>query len=284
VSTPDVSSPTGGSAVVVSPVCGTKLPTVSSHNIYTNLISGVTGYKYRVTRGTEVQELVKTTHWFRLNQLPNYVYGATYTVEVAFKTTGDYTPYGPACTILAPDAPTITTCGQTTVSGNIYSELLYGVTQYTFEVTNLTNTSEAVQVINRPNHYLPVSLITGYSSANMYSIRVAVTSTGIQSDYGTACEINVPAPTKLSDGNLTSEFKANGFPNPFTNNFTLDITTTSEEKVSVMVYDMIGKLLDRVEVNSTDNALELGSNYPAGVYNIIVSQGDNVKLLRMIKR
>jgi hypothetical protein len=118
----------------------------------------------------------------------------------------------------------------------------------------------------------------------MYSIRVAVTSTGIQSDYGTACEINVPAPTKLSDGNLTSEFKANGFPNPFTNNFTLDITTTSEEKVSVMVYDMIGKLLDRVEVNSTDNALELGSNYPAGVYNIIVSQGDNVKLLRMIKR
>ena len=285
VSTPDVSSPTGGSAVVVSPVCGTKLPTVSSHNIYTNLISGVTGYKYRVTRGTEVQELVKTTHWFRLNQLPNYVYGATYTVEVAFKTTGGYTPYGPACTILSPDVPSITSCGQTVnVPSNVYTTVLSGVTQYTFEVTNLTNTSEAVQVINRPNHYLPVSLITGYSSANMYSIRVAVTSTGIQSDYGTACEINVPAPTRSSNGNLTSEFKAVGFPNPFTNNFTLDITTTSEEKVSVMVYDMIGKLLDRVEVNATDNALELGANYPAGVYNVIVSQGEKVESVRMVKR
>ena len=51
-----------------------------------------------------------------------------------------------------------------------------------------------------------------------------------------------------------------------------------------MVYDMVGKLLDRVEVNATDNALELGANYPAGVYNVIVSQGEKAETVRMVKR
>jgi hypothetical protein len=30
--------------------------------------------------------------------------------------------------------------------------------------------------------------------------------------------------------------------------------------------------------------LEIGSQYPSGVYNIIVTQGDNVKTVRVIKR
>jgi hypothetical protein len=30
--------------------------------------------------------------------------------------------------------------------------------------------------------------------------------------------------------------------------------------------------------------MELGNNYPSGVYNVIVTQGEDVKTLRVIKR
>ncbi|WP_396170334.1 T9SS type A sorting domain-containing protein [Flavobacterium sp.] len=74
-------------------------------------------------------------------------------------------------------------------------------------------------------------------------------------------------------------------PNPFTTSCNLNITTSSTEIVQVRIYDMIGKLIDKTEVTpSAINDLQLGTNYPTGVYNVIVSQGDNVKTLRVIKR
>ena len=281
VTTPSISTP-ASSATIVSPTCGSTLATIFS-TINAKAITGVTGYRFRVTRGTEVQTFVTAYNWFKMNQLANYVYGAEYTVEVAYKTTGDYTAYGPACTIFTPAVPTINSCGLTVASGStISTSPLTGVTLYTFEVTP---SGGSAIVFNKTAPNFQVNSIPGYSSATVYSIRVAVTSTGIQSAFGSACTINVPAPTRLSDGNISSEFKAVGYPNPFATNFTLDITTSSDERVKVAVYDMIGKQLENVEVNASEsNLLEIGSNYPAGVYNIIVSQGDNVKSLRMIKR
>ncbi|MEI7509701.1 MAG: T9SS type A sorting domain-containing protein, partial [Flavobacterium sp.] len=80
-------------------------------------------------------------------------------------------------------------------------------------------------------------------------------------------------------------FSAIAYPSPFTENFTLNVTTPSEDKVQVMVYDMIGKLVDQREVSPTDAAtLEIGDRFPSGVYNVIITQGDNTKTLRVIKR
>uniref|UniRef100_UPI0037510DD2 T9SS type A sorting domain-containing protein n=1 Tax=Flavobacterium sp. TaxID=239 RepID=UPI0037510DD2 len=74
-------------------------------------------------------------------------------------------------------------------------------------------------------------------------------------------------------------------PNPFAENFKLDVKTNSEENLSVKVYDMIGKLVEsRTIVSSEIETLEVGTNYPSGVYNVIVSQGSNTKTLRVIKR
>jgi len=74
-------------------------------------------------------------------------------------------------------------------------------------------------------------------------------------------------------------------PNPFADNFKLDVKTSSEEVLQVKVYDMLGKLVDSREVSTTDvQTLEVGNNYPSGVYNVIVTQGENTKTLRVIKR
>jgi len=53
----------------------------------------------------------------------------------------------------------------------------------------------------------------------------------------------------------------------------------------VKVYDMIGKLVEARQIGVAEfGSLEVGERYPSGVYNIIVTQGENVKTLRVIKR
>jgi hypothetical protein len=87
-----------------------------------------------------------------------------------------------------------------------------------------------------------------------------------------ATQVNVP-------------FSVVAFPNPFLDSCNINLTTSSAEKVQVLIYDMIGKLIDKTEVApSAVNDLQLGTNYPAGVYNVIVSQGENMKTLRIIKK
>ena len=87
------------------------------------------------------------------------------------------------------------------------------------------------------------------------------------------------------DDDKTPRMKVLLHPNPYTDNFNLEITTTSVDKVGVAVYDMMGKLLEKQEVNLEDvPALKVGNRYPSGVYNVIVTQGTEVKTLRVIKR
>ena len=48
---------------------------------------------------------------------------------------------------------------------------------------------------------------------------------------------------------------------------------------------MTGRLLEVREVKAQDvTNYQFGDRYPSGVYNVIVTQGENAKTLRMIKR
>jgi hypothetical protein len=63
------------------------------------------------------------------------------------------------------------------------------------------------------------------------------------------------------------------------------VTTSAEQSVNVKVYDMTGRLLEtRSTEMSAIETLEVGDRYPSGVYNVIVSQGENVRTLRVVKR
>ena len=288
-----VSTPAMPELALTGSACGM---TISNRftGVYTPFIQGVSSYKFRVTRnvpGAVAQEYVSNWNGFMFHYLGGFIYGSSYNVEVAVNTPGDstFSAYGSPCTVNTPAVPSLegASCGATitgSYQGIYTTNLGSNATGYRFEITS----AEAGTVIlDSPLNWFYPTAIPGYVPGRTYEIFVAVKNGTEYSEYGESCFINpvAPAPaTKFGDKNIASEFKANGFPNPFTNNFTLDITTTSEEKVSVMVYDMIGKLLDRVEVNATDNSLELGANYPAGVYNVIVSQGEKVETVRMVKR
>ena len=81
-----------------------------------------------------------------------------------------------------------------------------------------------------------------------------------------------------------SEFKVIAYPNPSSSVFNLEIPASINGKsTEIMVYDMIGKLIEQREVQPTEN-VELGRNYSSGIYNIIVTQDQHVKTLRVIKK
>ena len=74
-------------------------------------------------------------------------------------------------------------------------------------------------------------------------------------------------------------------PNPFGDSFGLEVTTSNDQIIEVKVYDMLGKLIQSSRSNTSEiSQLTFGSNFPSGVYNVIVSQGEDIKTLRVIKR
>ena len=84
---------------------------------------------------------------------------------------------------------------------------------------------------------------------------------------------------------VKAPFGVTAYPNPYSETFNLSLSTSSEELVGVTIYDMTGKLIDKREVRPSDvSELQVGDRYPSGVYNVVVTQGSDVKTLRVIKR
>jgi hypothetical protein len=81
--------------------------------------------------------------------------------------------------------------------------------------------------------------------------------------------------TKLSDSSA-SAFSAKAYPNPSSSEFTIE--TSAKGAMSVKVYDMQGRLVEKAQSN------RVGSKLATGTYNVIVNQGANTKSVRVIKR
>jgi hypothetical protein len=157
------------------------------------------------------------------------------------------------------------------------------VSQYRFQVTKIDDQSTVTFDTNKFWFSFRVN-VPGYTPETGYSVRVAVMTAGTWSAFGDACEIVSPAAAARGEVS-SSTFEAQAFPNPFTSEFKLNVATSTEGEVELKVYDMLGKLIEAKSINTIDYISEdLGSAYPAGVYNVIVTQGENMKSLRMIKR
>jgi hypothetical protein len=90
---------------------------------------------------------------------------------------------------------------------------------------------------------------------------------------------------QMDGTSLEGNLKIKAYPNPYTSDFNLSLTTTTEEKVSVSIYDMTGRLLERNDINPREiSEVKIGNKYSSGVYNVVVTQGAEVKTLRVIKR
>lgn len=291
VSTPAVTDPDGAAQVNPSQ-CGVTLASLNTL-IATTSLAGVAQYRFRVTDLTDgdgpnmVQIIDRPLHWFSLKMLTRYNYGTTYSIEVAVRTTGSttFTGFGAPCNVTTPAVPQIAMCGQTiaTAGTNVYTTSLNSVTSYRFVITNFNDFT--VTTLDRPLHWFNFTMIPGYEPGATYGVAVAVMTSGEWSPFSDGCEIVAPGGARPSVKETTLPFNAIAYPNPFADTFGIELTTSAESNVNVKVYDMTGRMLEQKDVPVTDmQTLQVGERYPAGVYNVIVTQGDQAKTLRVIKR
>ncbi|MES2647500.1 MAG: T9SS type A sorting domain-containing protein [Bacteroidota bacterium] len=76
-------------------------------------------------------------------------------------------------------------------------------------------------------------------------------------------------------------FKANAFPNPFDQNFTLR-WSGKNLPVNIMMTDATGKLLDKKTNLAGSGHLQAGSNFPSGLYFIKLIQEKETVILKLI--
>ncbi|MFN3756559.1 MAG: T9SS type A sorting domain-containing protein, partial [Flavobacterium sp.] len=63
------------------------------------------------------------------------------------------------------------------------------------------------------------------------------------------------------------------------------VYTNSTESVKVAIYDMTGRLLETKEVGVDVLSTQLfGERYPSGMYNIVVTQDEEMQTVRVIKK
>lgn len=284
----------GGALSVIPTFCNSVLPTISTF-IYTTSLRGATAYKYRVTDLTNSniapQEIERPYHYFALSMLNNYNYGSDYMIEVAVKTNGDYTGYGAPCIISTPAVPMLTSCDVRVALPTTYvhTSSMNKATSYRFELTLVDEFDNPMgsAMIDRPLQYFNFNQVPNYQAGRRYIVRVALMTSGTWSPFGDGCYITAPGGSRLVQNSdvINFDLKVVGYPNPFKGEFNLSVETASEEPINVQVYDMLGRQLENNTYGISEIELKsFGSEYPAGVYNLIIKQNNDVKSVRLIKQ
>ena len=284
-----------GNAIPTSKVkanlCGATLTSLNQ-NINADYVAGYQQYRFEVTNGATVNTLEVNKYNFSLTKIPGITYNTTYGVRVAVKMGGTWGAYGVSCNVTTPaisvnTVPTTTIhpnfCGATLTSldTKIPAVLVYGATKGRFEVT-IAGGSPVVYEVAAYNFKLSQTGVAVLYNTS-YAIRVAALVNGVWGNYGSSCTVTTP---QAPGGRLKAKsFEVTAYPNPFETAFSLNIETPSKEEVTITVYDMMGKLVETHQVNHTEVAnLQIGNNYAAGIYNVIVSQANEMQAIRLIRK
>jgi alpha-tubulin suppressor-like RCC1 family protein len=271
--------------------CGSTLTTMGDV-IYADNVPFSSGYKFRITNllSSAQEEIERPLRDIRITNTTNPLYNTAYSIEVAVKNTnGTFLPYGALCNITTPSFPTsqlqLSQCDAVITNNNetIYADSFTGATTYRFKFTNSTLSFN--YIFDRPIRSFILSSIPGLLSATTYSVQVSIEINGIFGPYGKICTLTTPGGAREIAKENNSDFQVVAYPNPFVENFKLKILAVNKEVIQLKVYTILGNLIEYKSLDdSTINDIEIGNNYPTGIYNIIVLQGEEAKTVRVIKR
>jgi hypothetical protein len=293
--------------------CGTQISDIWT-SVFCNQLPNVSVYFYKVRRANGTIVGVFTGAGVPWNFNMNHVgieFNTEYWVSVAtYQVAGLGWVYGPECKITTPTSPPQTTisfpaCGSiiSNTGDAIRSNQMSNIfdimpTQYRFNAvvggTNYVYTAPLATLTNPNNR---CTLRSNFRDGANNAMPVTINTTYVMSvdvlwngawiigtttcTFTTANVITRPSHLQTNE----EEFDATIYPNPFATNFKLDITPSSDSTIGVKVYDMVGRLIEERQVLITEiNSQEVGDKYPTGVYTIVITQGENLKTLRVIKR
>lgn len=286
---------------IQSSQCGITLALVST-SIYANSATGATMYRFRVSNGVTTNTVDSPDRIFNLLEAGFNAYDIEYTIDVAVQIGGSYTSFGTPCSVSTPVAPTTviqaSQCGQTlpfTTTG-IKANSVAGAQGYRFRVTDGLNTT----TIDSPDRLFYLSETGFAANGTVYTIDVAVMLYNTYQIYGSPCTVTTPGAAGFAieedpnsfhatnfrafEGELEEEFEAEVYPNPTSGNFNVAVMGVTEGAVLLEVLDITGKAIEVIAINSPSNdILQLGGSYGAGVYMLRFTQGDKMFTTRVVK-
>lgn len=98
------------------------------------------------------------------------------------------------------------------------------------------------------------------------------------------CEFGKTSSITPMDNNLNN---VNVYPNPTEEEFVLTFETTDESPVEAQLYDVQGRLLENLNFQQTKlgvNKFAIGAKLPNGIFILQIKQGDELKVLQLIKQ
>jgi uncharacterized delta-60 repeat protein len=126
-------------------------------------------------------------------------------------------------------------------------------------------------VSGRFRGFMRAGAVAVYSLGTLPSARSAITVASAKANPIT------------EEQNLAQKLTVKVLANPSANYFTLLLRSVSNSKVSIRISDASGKLIEtkaNVAVNST---LQLGNNYHPGAYYVVIVQGSEKAVIKLIK-
>jgi hypothetical protein len=89
--------------------------------------------------------------------------------------------------------------------------------------------------------------------------------------------------SEMMDNSVESiQFNVEAWPNPTTNNFNLQVESSSNETIDVFVSDVIGRQISRFQSTNMTNII-FGDDLQPGIYLVKVIQGENSEIIKVVK-
>lgn len=286
---------------VITPEASTSLTncaqtlTAMSNAVYANIVPYATGYRFRITdpiNPINTQVLERSVRDFRMTQITDFVvqFGKTYNVAVSVRNTdGSWMSYSADCQVTTPVFPTTSVqdsqCDGYLVPSNstpIYAISYPGAISYVFQLSG-GGLPAPIEVTKSARTFTLNDFAGQLMPGMTYNVKVRLifNIADPAGPYGKTCSITTPGGARVAVGRPL--FDAVAYPNPFTDGFQIELQSGSALDVTVKVYDMTGRLLED-RTTKSGAGIETGQQLPSGVYNVVVTQGDDLKTLRVVKR
>ena len=74
------------------------------------------------------------------------------------------------------------------------------------------------------------------------------------------------------------------YPNPFSEQFHIQVRSASSDQINVRLLDLTGKVINETLGVQAGDEMKLGSDLAPGVYLVEVTQNDVTKVIKMVKQ
>lgn len=129
------------------------------------------------------------------------------------------------------------------------------------------------------------------SHDNSYNYTFKMVTLAVPHDKGKAESVtSAPKPSVINHKSALGDaaienvpFAANVWPNPSSDSFKLEFQSSSNENAVLSIFDINGRLVSSVNAGS-QQPISFGENLKAGIYMVLVRQGNNSNTLKIVKQ